>query len=134
MSLKLCHLLGTFLLIGSTAAGTNITVSDAPANAPVVHLRNGSYYGNYNPTYNQEIFFSMPYAQPPLNDLRFDVPRSLNTTWSGFRNATQMGDSCLGYAAGARTLPSSEDCLTMTVIRPAGNFSKPLPVALWIYG
>lgn len=131
---KLCPLLSPLLLVGGTIAGTISAVNNAPDNAPVVHLRNGSYYGNYNPTYNQDIFFSMPYAQPPLKDLRFDVPQSLNTTWIGYRNATQMGDSCLGYTGSPRKLASSEDCLTMNVVRPAGNFSEPLPVALWIYG
>lgn len=59
---KLCHLLSPLLLVGGTIAGTISTVTNAPDNAPVVYLRNGSYYGNYNPTYNQDIFFSMPYA------------------------------------------------------------------------
>ncbi|KFY95067.1 hypothetical protein V498_03539 [Pseudogymnoascus sp. VKM F-4517 (FW-2822)] len=131
---KLCHLLSPLLLVGGTIAGTINAANNAPDNAPVVHLRNGSFYGNYNPAYNQDIFFSMPYAQPPLKDLRFDVPQSLNATWIGYRNATQIGDSCLGYTGSPRKLASSEDCLTMTVVRPAGNFSEPLPVALWIHG
>jgi triacylglycerol lipase len=133
-SLKFRHLLIPFLLATGTIAASNNTVDNAPNDAPVVHLRNGSYYGAYNPTYDQDVFFSMPYAQPPLGDLRFDIPQSLNTTWTGFRNATQWGDACLGYSTGPRPGPAGEDCLTMTVVRPAGNFSKPLPVALWIYG
>ena len=31
--------------------------------SPVVTVKNGSYSGTYNPTYNQDIFLGIPYAK-----------------------------------------------------------------------
>ncbi|KAM6508294.1 hypothetical protein FALCPG4_018168 [Fusarium falciforme] len=108
-----------------------------PSKSPIVDTLNGSYYGLYNPVYNQDIFLGIPYAQPPLKDLRFRPPHSLNTTWSGLRNATEIGYSCVGYGEDTEVAAknyTNEDCLSLNIARPAGNSSKPLPVAVWIHG
>ncbi|KAM6509441.1 hypothetical protein FALCPG4_017096 [Fusarium falciforme] len=108
-----------------------------PRHAAIVDTLNGSYYGLYNQVYSQDLFLGVPYAQPPLKDLRFRPPRSLNTTWSGLRNATELGHSCVGYGEDTEIAAknyTSEDCLSLNIARPAGNFSTPLPVAVWIHG
>lgn len=108
-----------------------------PSNAPVVRLTNGSYYGLHNSRYYQDEFLGMPYAQPPVGDLRYRPPVGLNSTWPGLRNATEYGYACLGYgddtenSAGNYT---NEDCLTLNVVRPSGHMGGPLPVAVWIHG
>ncbi|EXJ59992.1 triacylglycerol lipase [Cladophialophora yegresii CBS 114405] len=107
------------------------------AGPPSVTLHNGSYHGTQNPTYGQDFFLGMPFAQPPVGDLRFRNPVSLNTTWTGTKNATQYGHACYGYGSDDWVLgnPVSEDCLTINVVRPTGT--KPnaqLPVGVWIYG
>ena len=56
--------------------------------APVATVRNGSYYGTHSSTYNQDFFLGIPFAQPPLQQLRFANPQSLNWTWSGALPAT----------------------------------------------
>lgn len=104
---------------------------------PVVNLNNGSYYGVYNPRYSEDIFLGIPYAQPPLGDLRFRLPQSLNTTWTGQKNATSYSYECIGYGSDDWVLgnPVSEDCLTVNVIRPHGLVAgSNLPVAVWIHG
>ncbi|UPK89480.1 hypothetical protein LCI18_000415 [Fusarium solani-melongenae] len=108
-----------------------------PHNAPIVETSNGSYYGLHNSVYNQDIFLGIPFAQPPLNNLRFKPPQSLNTTWSGLRNATELGYSCVGYGEDTEVAAKNytgEDCLSLNVVRPVGNWSNPLPVAVWIHG
>ncbi|KAH7159431.1 Alpha/Beta hydrolase protein [Dactylonectria estremocensis] len=108
-----------------------------PSQATIVDTLNGSYYGLYNQVYNQDIFLRVPYAQPPLKELRFRPPHSLNTTWSGLRNATELGHSCVGYGEDTEIAAknhTSEDCLSLNIARPAGNSSTPLPVAVWIHG
>ena len=65
-----------------------------PPNATTV---NGTYVGAYNAEYNQDFFLGMPYAQPPLGELRFANPRSLNDSFDGVRNATEYSVECVGY-------------------------------------
>jgi hypothetical protein len=54
---------------------------------PTIHVKNGSYEGIYSAEYDQDFFLGVPYAQPPINDLRFRIPQSLNSTWDGPRTA-----------------------------------------------
>ena len=64
---------------------------------PVAHLKNGTYQGVYSPEYNQDYFLGIPYAQPPVGNLRFRNPVGLNQSWNGVRPATQ-------YSGEVRTL------------------------------
>lgn len=121
---------------GSTAAG--LTRAD-----PVVTLTNGSYEGLYLPSFEQDIFLGVPYAQDTGGQNRFRVPQSLNETWSGTRTAKAYGNACPDYYLSAEELHGmSENCLSINIVRPAevrgsSNGSRstpPLPVMLWIHG
>ncbi|MCJ1474853.1 hypothetical protein MMC13_003513 [Lambiella insularis] len=104
---------------------------------PVATVLNGSYYGVHSASYNQDFFLGIPFAQPPVGDLRLRLPASLNTTWKQPRNATEYGYACIGYGEDTQIGASnyvSEDCLTLNIVRPAGHANKKLPVAVWIYG
>jgi carboxylesterase type B len=57
--------------------------------APLVNTMNGSYIGIHSPEYHQDFFLGVPYAQPPVNQLRFRIPQSLNSTWTGTRSAQE---------------------------------------------
>jgi len=119
---------------------------------PTVQILNGTYTGIHSPYYNQDFYLGVPYTQPPVGDLRYRVPQSLNTTWSGTRNATEYSPFCVGYGVGSssniKQLQAltkfqsatrgyndyvSEDCLTLNIVRPVG-VGENLPVALWIHG
>ncbi|ROW05085.1 hypothetical protein VSDG_00587 [Cytospora chrysosperma] len=110
---------------------------------PTVTIRNGTVIGKYVETYNQDLFLGIPFAQPPVGNLRFNAPQSVNETWTTPLNATAYGAHCINYLLGLPLDPSdlatryaqSEDCLTINVVRPAGT--KPharLPVLTYIYG
>jgi carboxylesterase type B len=64
---------------------------------PTARVINGTYIGVRNDQYNQDFFLGMPYAQQPVGDLRFAVPRPLNETWNGERDAKEYSDICVGY-------------------------------------
>ncbi|TQN66741.1 Lipase 1 [Colletotrichum shisoi] len=106
--------------------------------ASTVDLKNGSYHGVYSSSYGQDMFLGIPYAQPPVADLRFRPPQPLNASWNGTRNATEYSPLCFGYGSDTWVLGNhvSEDCLTINVVRPHGVAAADakLPVALWIHG
>ncbi|KAH7124905.1 carboxylesterase [Dactylonectria estremocensis] len=123
--------------LGAILGGLSVHAKAVPRNAPIVETLNGSYYGYHSPVYNQDIFLGVPFAQPPVKDLRFAPPQSLNTTWSGIRNATELGYSCVGYGEDTEVAAknyTSEDCLSLNVVRPVGYSNERLPVAVWIHG
>lgn len=89
----LASLLLTALAVGGSAQ-SNMTLGSSP---PTARTLNGTYAGRYLPKYDQDVFLGVPYAQPPLGDLRFANPRSLNTSFPGARNATEYAPECVGY-------------------------------------
>ncbi|KAH7402541.1 Alpha/Beta hydrolase protein [Pyrenochaeta sp. MPI-SDFR-AT-0127] len=102
---------------------------------PTVTVLNGTYEGLYLPTFDQDIFLGIPYAQDTGGQNRFRIPQSLNTTWNGTRLAKQYGHTCPDPTDAEFGM--SEDCLSINIIRPAGlspESHENLPVALWIHG
>jgi carboxylesterase type B len=93
---------------------TNInTCICSPSNAtlsPIAIVKNGTYIGRYLPKWDQDLFLGIPYAEPPLGQLRFKKPQSLNNSFASIRNATQYGYSCYQYGS---NFDLSEDCLTL---------------------
>jgi hypothetical protein len=98
-----------FLATLANAAAVDNLASRHATNAPTVQLQNGSYYGRFNPTYNQDEFLGMPYAQPPVGDLRFRVPRPLDESWSEPKNATECECPCQ-LSSGQRSRSRSGLC------------------------
>lgn len=98
---------------------------------PTANTVNGTYQGRYLEDWKQDVFLGIPFAQPPVGDLRFRWPQPINTTFEGTRDATEYGYSCMQYRG---SFNMSEDCLNLNVIRPSGNFSEPLPVLVWVFG
>src|SRR5262245_4742922 len=84
------------------------------------------------------VFRGVPYAAPPVGDLRFAPPRPVQP-WPGARDARQDGPiapqarSRLAHVMGDFERPQSEDCLTLTVWTPAADAGK-RPVQVWIHG
>jgi carboxylesterase type B len=68
--------------------------------SPTAHVKNGTIAGLHSASYNQDFFLGVPFAQPPLGDLRFRQAQSLNATWKGTRDAKQYATHCVGYGVG----------------------------------
>ena len=85
-------------------------------------------------------FKGIPFAAPPVGDLRWRPPQPL-PRWDGVRPAAEYGANCMQGrfgpppAAGAPAPPPpSEDCLFLNVWRPADPSKRKLPVMVWIHG
>ena len=85
-------------------------------------------------------FLGLPYAAPPLGELRWKAPEP-PAQWKGVRDATHYGAHCFqGHIYTDMVFQDSgpsEDCLFLNVFTPAGaaNGAKAkLPVMFWIYG
>jgi carboxylesterase type B len=74
-----------------------LTAAVSASKPPTVQLKNGTLSGTYSTTYNQDYFLGIPYAQPPVHNLRFRQAQSLNISWEGVREATQFSKLCVGY-------------------------------------
>ncbi|KAK6070323.1 Lipase 1-like protein 4 [Seiridium cupressi] len=104
--------------------------------SPIVKTRNGTYLGIELPNFDQEAFLGVPYAQPPVGQLRLRPPQSLNSSFSGEKPAVQYGYTCPG-GDDATVYDMNEDCLTLNIVRPKytyANNSSDLAVLVWIYG
>ncbi|KAH6843283.1 Alpha/Beta hydrolase protein [Chaetomium sp. MPI-CAGE-AT-0009] len=136
-------------LITSATAACNSTAK------PTVELRAGTVLGAVD--HDVEYFRGIPYAQPPTGSRRLKPPVRLNKFTSGSVRATGVGPACpqmtavdispllievFGLPDVAETLSfgsalggETEDCLTMSVMRPKGTApDAKLPVLFWIYG
>ncbi|RSL42796.1 hypothetical protein CEP54_015350 [Fusarium duplospermum] len=136
LKMRLSILLSGILVASSVNAAPN---SYLP-NKPTIHLQNGTLVGVHNPDFNQDFFLGVPFAQPPIGDLRFAKPAP-PVAWTGVKTATEYGPSCIGNSLGLAgfsqntTSVMSEDCLHINIARPTGisKHSK-LPVLAWIHG
>ena len=87
----------------------------------------------WRPAYRS--FEGIPYAQPPVGDLRWRPPEPAGS-WAGVRDATRPGNECVQQAIFWRPdSPASwrEDCLDLNVMTSAQAGQK-LPVLVWFHG
>ncbi len=83
------------------------------------------------------IFKGIPYAEPPIGDLRFSPPQA-KKPWDSVLETTEFGPCAFqGYTAleevTGKLQPESEDCLTLNIWTPDID-DKKRPVMFWIHG
>ena len=74
-------------------------------------------------------YLGIPYAQPPVGELRFKRARPV-TPWEDVFDAKEYGPESVQFDEGQ--LKGSEDCLTVNVQRPENG--ENLPVFVYIHG
>ncbi|KAF2880218.1 hypothetical protein ILUMI_25954 [Ignelater luminosus] len=81
-------------------------------------------------------FRGIPYARPPIGELRFKAAQPLNSLSYCWNDTTPLlthneTDYCL-QTYGNGTIAGSEDCLTLDVVTPYVRYDTPLPVVVMI--
>jgi para-nitrobenzyl esterase len=84
-----------------------------------------------------DAFLGVPYAAPPVGDLRFAAPAP-HPAWDGVRDCVEFGNPAPqdnpDYEAWQDPVAPGEDCLVLNVWTPRGSAAGPLPVMIWIHG
>jgi len=81
-------------------------------------------------------WLGVPYAQPPIGNLRWRPPQDL-AAWTGVREAIEWGDQAAQPLAYTNPVLGgmgrvSEDCLYLNIIAPIS--ASNLPVMVWFHG
>jgi para-nitrobenzyl esterase len=128
---------------------------------PVVNVDGGQIQGVFEADGKVDVFKGIPYAAPPVGDLRWRPPQPVSA-WQGVRDATKFAPICPqgddnmdyffkrlieGQGMGwfrtwiAKTAmrfapkePENEDCLYLNVRTTNLNGSEKQPVMVWIHG
>jgi para-nitrobenzyl esterase len=108
-----------------------------PRAADPVRTESGFVEGTTSADGKVRIFKGIPFAAPPVGDLRWKAPQPA-AQWTGVKRATEFGARCmqgnnLGDAE-LRDAGPSEDCLYLNVWTPEPSPQAPFPVMVWIYG
>ena len=82
-------------------------------------------------------FKGVPFAQPPVGELRFKAPVE-PAPWEGEKLCDTFAPACIQLQRMAHgpapKMAVSEDCLYMNIWTPAESAGKKLPVMFWVYG
>jgi para-nitrobenzyl esterase len=110
----------------------------APAQKPAVKTAQGEASGRWIESGTQKAFLGLPYAAPPVGDLRWKAPQPA-MPWKGVRDATNFGARCEQWHVWNDYIfldpGPSEDCLYLNVYAPAASSrTDKLPVMVWIHG
>lgn len=119
-------------------AVAGVSMPAARAQSPlVVQVRQGKVRGTWSSDHEVRKFLGIPYAQPPVGDLRWRPPVPAED-WSGVRDATAFGPHCMQPHIYSdmrfRDSGESENCLTLNIWAPKVKPGQKLPVMVWIYG
>ncbi len=103
-----------------------------------VKIDSGTLETTTPPENGVRVFKGIPFAQPPIGDLRWREPRPVQP-WKGARKADDFGPRCMQRTSpGAdywfRSATMSEDCLYLNVWTPARSSKERLPVLVYVYG
>src|SRR5713226_8187296 len=103
--------------------------------SPTVRLEAGILEGmHFSALQNEVAFLGVPYATPPVGDLRWKPPQPVSP-WTGTLKATEFGAACPQLPASwFPPIGWNEDCLYLNVWTTQFSASAKLPVIVYFYG
>lgn len=125
----------SFILLFITACSDGSDNRHAPELLPdlgtLVKMNNGMVQGRGSDRASSWEWLGIPYAQAPVDDLRWKAPRT-PATWTETRDATELASACPQFNFFGEYI-GEEDCLYLNVWRPQSQ-ERDLPVFLWVHG
>ena len=124
-----------------------------PSKTEVLTLKNGDIQGVFNKDKTVQIYAGIPYAKPPIGDLRWKEPQDVEN-WSGVKDCSHFAPRSMQPASNSITSTlvdvysskgwypdytmhpeqnMSEDSLYLNIWRP-NNDKKDLPILFFIHG
>lgn len=99
--------------------------------------QHGTIEGNYNTYSNIQTYFGVPFAKPPLGELRWKAPQPMDD-WEGVKETKTFGPRPMQTMVfgdmKSRSNGVSEDCLYLNIWTPASRHTKDLPVLVYFFG
>ncbi|XP_039295370.1 uncharacterized protein LOC111060276 [Nilaparvata lugens] len=105
---------------------------------PIVELSYGKLQGDFivaKDGTKYEGFMGVPYAKPPVGELRFEEPQPL-ANWTGVFNASTPGGDCIQFSHLKYKIKGNEDCLYLNLYRPLNGVNRTdlMDVIVFIHG
>jgi para-nitrobenzyl esterase len=116
----------------------NYTFSQTNFGFPVqTKIENGTIEGNYDTKSGLQLYLGVPFAKPPVGDLRWKAPVPPEN-WKGVLQTKAFGprpvQAIVFGDMNSRSNGISEDCLYLNVWTPAKRNTAGLPVLVYFYG
>ncbi|KAJ4482604.1 Alpha/Beta hydrolase protein [Lentinula aciculospora] len=133
------HFIFVVPVLSQAAAAALASLPSSPL-SPVIDLGYAAFAGNSTSpsgitNSNVTFFGGIPFAEPPLGNLRWRAPKMLdeNVVTGTVTDARNWGSPCIQTPAAVGI--GSEDCLTLNVWKPTNaSAGDKLPVAVYIHG
>ncbi|MGB4984925.1 MAG: carboxylesterase family protein [Erysipelotrichaceae bacterium] len=100
-------------------------------NTVIIKTNKGDIAGQYQD--NMMVFKGIPYAKPPVKELRFAPPVAMDV-WDGVKECYEYGNCSTQAPCILVNSKPSEDCLYLNVWAPKLDPNKKYPVYFWIHG
>jgi para-nitrobenzyl esterase len=135
-------LLAAFAMLPPRAISIDMGNTGSGMGNGTVRVENGLLEGIADPVPGVRVFKGIPYAAPPVGELRWRPPQP-PAKWDGVRKADRFSDSCVQNLTRSRNPwtaefmvqnQASEDCLCLNVWTAANAAGERRPVFVWIHG